>query len=123
MRGNQYSRMGRAILAARGKNPPCIYPCWHCGHKDSHDATHARGCPKLPALSDAEVREIGLACIRGWEQDRKHPPRRWRSSAQGKGREARAELRILRMGASRIADTRQLITWLTLADRAGMDPL
>jgi hypothetical protein len=29
--------------------------CWNCGHPDSRDRTHARGCPELPALSNAEV--------------------------------------------------------------------
>jgi hypothetical protein len=44
-----------------------IFPCAYCGHRDCRDATHARGCPKLPALTDEQLLALAEACARGWE--------------------------------------------------------
>jgi len=43
-----------------------VFPCPWCGHPDGRDATHARGCPRLPPVTQARMLEIALACERGW---------------------------------------------------------
>jgi hypothetical protein len=43
-----------------------IYPCWHCGHYDSHDLTHARGCPRLPPVPKEDLLRIARNVEAGW---------------------------------------------------------
>ena len=46
-----------------------IYPCWYCGHADSHDLTHARGCPRLAPVPKEELLRIARYVEAGWARD------------------------------------------------------
>lgn len=61
------------------------FPCWRCRHPDARDATHARGCPKLPAVTDEQMRELAAVCARGWIEDEQA-----RRAAEAKARARRA---------------------------------
>lgn len=59
-------------------------PCAVCGHADSRDETHARGCPSLPPVTQEQLLELAESCRRNWERtalelgrgERYVPPRR-----------------------------------------------
>jgi hypothetical protein len=43
-------------------------PCAHCHAPDSRAPDHARGCPKLPPVSQERMLAIAAACERGWRE-------------------------------------------------------
>jgi hypothetical protein len=45
-----------------------IHPCAHCHAPDSRAPDHARGCPKLPPVSQERLAAIAAACERGWRE-------------------------------------------------------
>jgi hypothetical protein len=47
-----------------------IIPCWRCGHADCRDASHARGCPKLPPLTQERLLELAREVEDGWLRGR-----------------------------------------------------
>jgi hypothetical protein len=46
-----------------------IHPCWYCGRADSHDHTHARGCPRLPPVPKDDLVRIARNVEAGWARD------------------------------------------------------
>lgn len=43
-----------------------IFACGFCGARDSRDAAHSRGCPKLAQGSDAEIYALQRKVAAAW---------------------------------------------------------
>jgi len=50
-------------------NPSHPIPCWKCKHPDNRDASHARGCPNLPAVPERDVYRMQRETAAAWESD------------------------------------------------------